>query len=317
MPLRNSILILIFISFFSGSICPPPEPQAEQSDQPQICITLDDINDLEKPLYSPLKRDSMMRYALRKRQVKAGAFFIGKYLESDQGKRILNAWDNDGHLILNHTYSHPHYDQDISFQEFSLDVLKCDYFIKDAKNYKKIFRFPYLEEGDTPKKRDAMRDFLKKNNYQNGYVSVVTTDWWIAAKIEEVLTEDPEADLSKYKNFYLTNVMESAKFYRLLGQKIQGDLPMKHVLLLHHNLLNALFLGDLIDMLRLNGWKVVSAEEAFNDPIYKQTPDIFPSNSSLLSSISIERGGINGVGGKTLPENMVYDKVYRKRFGLR
>src|SRR5436190_15319441 len=120
MLLRISILIVIF--FISGVIC---SPAMSQSEQPEICITLDDISDVEKPLYSPLERDSMMRYALRTRQVKAGAFFIGKYLESDQGKRILDSWDNDGHLILNHTYSHPHYDQDISFHEFSLDVLKC------------------------------------------------------------------------------------------------------------------------------------------------------------------------------------------------
>ena len=310
--LRISILILI--SFISGAISPLAKPQSEQ---PEICITLDDISDVDKPLYSPMERDSMMRHALRKRKVKAGAFFIGRYLESDQGKEILHAWDNEGHIILNHTYSHPHYDQDISFKEFSEDVLKCDHLIREAKNYKKIFRFPYLEEGDTQKKRDAMREFLEKNNYRNGYVSVVTTDWWIAAKIEEVLTENPEADLSQYKKFYLTNVKECAEFYRTLGQKISGDRPVKHVILLHHNLLNALFLGDLIDMLRENGWKVISAEEAFNDPIYQQSPEIFPSNSSLLTSISKERGTIDGVGGKILPENMVYDKLYRKRFGLR
>jgi peptidoglycan-N-acetylglucosamine deacetylase len=308
------ITILIFISFISGAICPPAKPQSEQ---PEICITLDDISDVEKPLYSPLERDSMIRYALRKRNVKAGAFFIGRYLESEQGKEILDAWDNDGHLILNHTYSHPHYDQDIAFKEFSEDVLKCDNLIKGAKNYKKIFRFPYLEEGDTQKKRDAMREFLKKNNYQNGYVSVVTTDWWIAGKIEEVLAEDSEADLSQYKNFYLTNVRECVEFYRALGQKVNGDVPIKHVILLHHNLLNALFLGDLIDMLRLNGWKVISAEEAFKDPIYENKSNFFPANSSILTSISKERGIINGVGGQTLPENMVYDKLYRKRFGLR
>ncbi|HXA00688.1 MAG TPA: polysaccharide deacetylase family protein [Cytophagaceae bacterium] len=308
------ITILIFISLVSGAICPLVKLQ---SWQPEICITLDDIGDVEKPLYSPLTRDSMIRQSLRQRQVRAGAFFIGKYIESDRGKEILHAWDNDGHLILNHTYSHPHYDQDIAFKEFSDDVLKCDNLIKGAKNYKRIFRFPYLEEGDTQKKRDAMREFLKKNNYQNGYVSVVTTDWWIDAKLEELLAEDSEADVTQIKNLYLTNVKECAEFYRTLGEKVQSDLPMKHVILLHHNLLNALFLGDLIDMLRQNGWKVISAEEAFSDPIYQHSPNIFPSNSSLLTSISKERGVIDGVGGKTLPENMVYDKLYRKRFGLR
>jgi peptidoglycan/xylan/chitin deacetylase (PgdA/CDA1 family) len=308
--------VIVLLSSFISEVA--SAPSQSYSPAPEICITLDDINDLEKPLYSPLERDSLIRRALNLRQVRAGAFFIGKYLESDRGQEILRAWDLDDHLILNHTYSHLHYNEaSVSYQEFSEDVLKCDRLLNGCKNYSRIFRFPYLEEGDTREKRDAMRGFLKKNNYRNGYVSVMTTDWWISAKLEDVLSRNPSADVSKIRNMYLANVKECVDYYKVLGQKLQGDSENKHVILLHHNLLNALFLGDLIDMLRLNGWKVISAGEAFNDPLYQSSPDIFPSSSSLLSTLAQQRGSIDGFEGKFPPENMVYDKHYRKRFGLK
>ena len=282
---------------------------------PEICITMDDVNYLRGQLYSGAERDSLMRAALKIRQVKAGMFFIGKYLESEEGKKIMRAWDQEGHLILNHTYSHPHYnDETISYEAFSKDVLRCDALLKECKNFKRIFRFPYLEEGNTKEKRNAMRAFLQKQNYKSGYVSVMTTDWWINAKMEEALEADAETDKSKYKNLYLSQVKECAAFYKTLAEKVEGR-PVKHVILLHHNLLNALYLGDLIDMLRLEGWKVISAEEAFNDPVYSQYPDFYPSTSSLFTTLSSARN-IQGAGGAVLPENQVYDKEYLKKFGL-
>jgi peptidoglycan-N-acetylglucosamine deacetylase len=288
---------------------------SKKKNMPEICITLDDVNYLRGQLYSGMERDSMMRAVLNEKKVKAGMFFIGKYLESPEGKNLLRGWDNEGHLILNHTYAHPHYnDEAISFGGFSEDVLKCDALLKECKNFKKIFRFPYLEEGNTKEKRDAMRAFLKKQNYKSGYVSVMTTDWWISARMEEELASNQKADILKYKKLYLSNVKECADFYKILAEKVAGR-PVKHVILLHHNLLNALYLGDLIEMLRNNGWKVISAEEAFNDPVYSVDPDFFPSTSSLFTTLSAARN-IQGVGGTVLPENRIYDKEYLKKFGL-
>jgi peptidoglycan/xylan/chitin deacetylase (PgdA/CDA1 family) len=323
---RNSIfyacLVIIISGFmaihFSGATTDPGSnsgfKEKKKKRMPEICITMDDVNYLQGPLYSGLERDSMIRATLINTQVKAGMFFIGKYLESEEGKTLMRAWDRDDHLILNHTYSHPHYnDETVSFEDFSQDVLRCDNILKECKNFRKIFRFPYLEEGNTKEKRDAMRAFLKKEKYKNGYVSVMTTDWWINAKMEEEIVNNPQADIIKYKTLYLSNVKDCADFYKSLSEKVEGR-PVKHVILLHHNLLNALYLGDLINMLRAHGWKVISAEEAFNDPVYTSYPDFFPSTSSLLTTLSSERN--IPWGANVLPENLIYDKEYLKKFGL-
>jgi peptidoglycan/xylan/chitin deacetylase (PgdA/CDA1 family) len=309
-----SILAVASILFASVNH-PARRSKKKKKPMPEICITMDDVNYLRGQMYTGIERDSLMRATLKNKQVSAGMFFIGKYLESEEGRKIMRAWDREGHLILNHTYSHPHYnDETISYEDFSRDVLQCDVLLKECKNFQKIFRFPYLEEGNTKEKRDSMRAFLQKQNYRSGYVSVMTTDWWINAKMEEALAMNARADIVKYKNLYLSNVKECAAFYKTLAEKVEGR-PVKHVILLHHNLLNALYLGDLIDMLRKEGWKVIPAAEAFNDPVYSQYPDFFPSTSSLFTTLSSARN-IQGAGGTVLPENQIYDKEYLKKFGL-
>ena len=59
---------------------------------------------------------------------------------------------------------------------------------------------------------------------------------------------------------------------------------VKHVLLLHHSLTNALFLGDAIDMFRARGWKIVSPDEAFEDAAYKVAPMLPRVDGSVLET---------------------------------
>lgn len=55
--------------------------------------------------------------------------------------------------------------------------------------------------------------------------------------------------------------------------------------------LNALFLGDVISMVKSRGWRIVSPELAFADPAYTVVPKVLPLNGSVLES-SAEALGI-------------------------
>jgi hypothetical protein len=61
-------------------------------------------------------------------------------------------------------------------------------------------------------------------------------------------------------------------------------------MLLHHSLLNALFLGDLIRALKLNGWTLIGPLEAYADPIYQNAPRRPNSGTSLLQALAHEKG---------------------------
>jgi hypothetical protein len=155
--------------------------------------------------------------------------------------------------------------------------------ISGLKNFTRLFRFPYLKEGDTKEKRDGMREILKASNYNMGYVSVDASDWYVDERMKTRLKEDPKAKLDGYRDYYVAHILDRARFYHDLAAKTYGK-EIKHTLLVHHSLLNALFLGDVIEALKKDGWKLISAKDAFADPVYQTEPDVVPAGESIVWS---------------------------------
>jgi hypothetical protein len=71
--------------------------------------------------------------------------------------------------------------------------------------------------------------------------------------------------------------------------------PVRHTLLIHHNLLNALFLSDLLQMYTQRGWRLIDAATAFEDPIFASEPDILPAGESILWAMAKESGKVDAV----------------------
>jgi hypothetical protein len=65
-----------------------------------------------------------------------------------------------------------------------------------------------------------------------------------------------------------------------------------HTILTHFNLLNALFLNDLIEMFKSKGWEWIDAETAFADPIFSRLPKIIPAGESIVWALAKENGKI-------------------------
>ena len=84
---------------------------------------------------------------------------------------------------------------------------------------------------------------------------------------------------------------DRAQYYNSLATKVTGR-PVKHTILMHFNLLNGLFLGDLIEMFRSKGWQLIDAEEAFTDPIFRAEPKVLPAGESIVWAIAKEKGTI-------------------------
>jgi len=74
-----------------------------------------------------------------------------------------------------------------------------------------------------------------------------------------------------YRQPYLGHIWDRAQFYDQLSRDVRGR-SVPHTLLIHYNLLNALFLGDLLAMFRSKGWGVIDAEEAFSDEVFTRQP---------------------------------------------
>ena len=67
-----------------------------------------------------------------------------------------------------------------------------------------------------------------------------------------------------------------------------------HTLLIHYNLLNALFLSDVLRALAARGWSFISAEEAYADPVFASEPQIAPAGESLVWALARETGLFEG-----------------------
>jgi peptidoglycan-N-acetylglucosamine deacetylase len=80
-----------------------------------------------------------------------------------------------------------------------------------------------------------------------------------------------------------------AQAYRDLSKKLQGR-DIAQVILLHHNLINALWLNDIIELFKDKGWAIVSPHIAFADPIYQFQPVSSVSGQSLLLSMTRSLG---------------------------
>lgn len=243
------------------------------------------------PILSAVERNQALLNALAKHGVKA-ALFVTAANGANQpaGYALAKAWGDAGHAIGNHTMTHPDlHNNKLSLMEYQQEILDCDRIISTLPGYQKWFRYTYLREGNTPEKRDGMRAFLKLHGYRNAYVSLDTSDWRLDDKLIEVLDKNPQADLSDIKQAYLSHIRQRALAYRALSQQLQGrDIPQ--VILLHHNLINALWLSDVITQFKEMGWSIVTPATAFADPVYQLMPDRPAPGQSLLLSMARSLG---------------------------
>jgi peptidoglycan/xylan/chitin deacetylase (PgdA/CDA1 family) len=239
------------------------------------------------PRLSPQQRNQAMLDALAAHKVKAALFVTAGFGANEpQGLALARAWGEAGHAVGNHSMTHPDlHSAKVTLAQYQQELLDCDRIISAVPGYRKWFRFTYLREGNTAEKRDGMRDFLKGHGYRNAYVSLDTSDWRLDAKLMEVLERDPKADIAPIRQAYLSHVRQRALAYRALSHKLQGR-DIAQVILLHHNLINALWLGDLIAMFKELGWTIVTPEQAFRDPVYELMPDRAAAGQSLLLSMA-------------------------------
>lgn len=253
-------------------------------------ITMDDFNWRNAVKLTATERNQSILDALQAHSHKAALFVIGRNIDNDEGKQLLAPWDKAGHMIGNHTYSHREFSAPtVDVQAYQADILKAHDLLKDYSRFKKYFRFPMLKEGETPAKRDAMRSFFAKHGYRNGHVTIDNSDWAIDQRLTKRLKTDPNADVKPYRDFYLEHVWDRSLYYDQLARTVLGR-PVKHTVLIHFNLLNGLFLNDLLNMFKSKGWQLVDAEEAFKDPVFSAKPKVVPAGESIIWSLAKEKG---------------------------
>jgi peptidoglycan-N-acetylglucosamine deacetylase len=256
----------------------------------RLAITMDDVNWAAVP--APFSPSVLPRILDALGKNKAALFVVGRLVDNDEGRKILATWSEAGHLIGNHTYDHaPLYR--VGPDAFIEDIGRNEPLIQNYPTFRRWFRFPQLKEGDTRDVRDAVRRYLDRSGYRNGDVTIDASDWYYDQRLRQKLESDPGFSVDRYREPYLAHILDRARFYDGLGVEVLGR-SVGHTLLLHYNLLNSLFLADLIERLGREGWEIIDAEEAYADPVHRKRIDVLPAGESLIWSLAHATGRYEG-----------------------
>lgn len=161
-------------------------------------------------------------------------------------------------------------------------------------------------------KRDGMRKLLSEQGYTNAYITLNNYDWYIEVLFQRAVKEGRTVNLEKMRKFYVATLMESIEHYDQMAMRHLGRSP-KHVLLLHEMDIAALFIGDLVDELRLRGWTIISPPEAYQDEIANyQTTSPLKFNPGRIGEIARDKGEHKNLWHKTLDEKYL-EKAFNEQ----
>lgn len=261
--------------------------------QKRIALTFDDAPRARGPFLTPEERTARIIAGLRKAKVRQAAFFVvpGNLAAPDGagGEQRIAAYVAAGHVIANHSFSHPAL-KSMTAQAYLADIDRAGDWLKGRRGLRPWYRFPFLDEGGTDKaKRDAVRTGLAARGLSNGYVTVDGSDWNIENLTAQARKAGKPVDMDALRDLYVETHVESAQFTDRLAKQALGRQPVQ-VMLLHETDLAAYWIADLVAALRAKGWTIVTADVAYRDPIAKLHPDTPSAQGNLLEAIAWEKG---------------------------
>ncbi|HEV8266811.1 MAG TPA: polysaccharide deacetylase family protein [Thermoanaerobaculia bacterium] len=265
--LALTLLALAGVGRLAAAGGPPATPRP-------IVITVDDL-----PIAGPhddlAERKGIterLLAALRKHRVPAVGFVTWKNLRSEKETELRAAWLAAGHELGNHTVRH-----------LSLTTTPVEEWIADAENARarlaafvaprggkaRFFRFPFLNEGETREKLDAVRAYLDKSGQRNLPVTLDDQDWSFEADWVKARKAGDAAEMSRIGEEY-----RAALRLAVRDQEARGDAlfkrPLPQVLLLHANEVGAAQWDALFTWLEATGHRFATADEVLADPAFAE-----------------------------------------------
>lgn len=258
----------------------------------RIALTFDDVPRQAGAFFTPDERTEKLLAALKEAGVEQAAFFVttGRLETPDGagGEARIAAYVAAGHVIANHSHSHTHL-RETAVDVYLADIERAQAWLAGRPGYRPWFRFPFLDEGGRDKaKRDAVRSGLAARGLRNGYATADGSDWHLEALTIAARKGGQAIDMAALRKLYLQSQLSGIAYHDSLARRTLGRSPA-HVMLLHETDLAALFLVDLVRELRRDGWTIISADEAFADPIHLAMPDVPYSYGTQIGMMAWEQ----------------------------
>ena len=196
-------------------------------------------------------------------------FINGVQTEREPGSaEVLKIWRAAGHPLGNHGWAHLNLAQ-IDVATFEAELTRNEPLLKSlaAGSAWRWFRFPFLSEGETPKKRAAVRKLLKARGYHIASVTMSFGDYAWNEPYARCVAKGDQKAIADLETSFLKAAELSLAHSRALSATLHGrDIP--YVLLMHLGAFDARMAPRLLALYSSLGVSFVSLEEAQRHPFY-------------------------------------------------
>ena len=176
---------------------------------------------------------------------------------------VIDAWRAAGYPLGNHSWSHP------DPNKTALDAYLAD--IERNEAYGKVFRYPFLFEGDTAERRTQTTAWLREHGYSKADVTIDFDDWAWNPPWARCTEKRDELALGELRHTYLDASVRILERYRTLGRAV-AEREVAQVLLLHIGAADADQMDAMLSSYEAAGARWVTLEKAQQDPIYTEDP---------------------------------------------
>lgn len=225
----------------------------------------------------------------------AWGFTNGSFMdEHPEEIAIYKAWLMAGYPLGNHTYDHPNLNQ-VTVRAYIANIAKQDRLLATLSGFsplikeRRAFRYPYLDEGDTLERRNAIRAYLAKNHYRIAEVTADYYDWAWTDAYTRCLAQHDDKSMEWLKG----HVVESADRHLRSANAISELLfnrRIPQILLIHDGSFDVLTLDAIVKQWRKEGVQFISLDEALADPAYQINPNFaYTDGRNFLEQVADSR----------------------------
>jgi peptidoglycan/xylan/chitin deacetylase (PgdA/CDA1 family) len=260
----------------------------------ELAVTVDDL-----PAHGPLPPD-MQRVpiaerlisALRRHGVRAVGFVNGGQLrEHPERADIAQRWLQAGFPVGNHTFSHLDINH-VTAAEYIADIERNEAVLAEVAggHWARVFRYPYLHEGESGETREAVRRWLAAHGYTIAPVTVTFEDWaWNDAYARCAARRDASA-IAWLKHSFLEAAVSRLKWSQAAAEVTFGR-PIRQILLVHVGAFDAVMMDDLLEAYQHAGVTMIDLKTALADPVYQvKTDEGWQGESTFLVQVARARG---------------------------
>jgi len=259
----------------------------------QMAITFDDLPRVGPRTQSETATSIVKRVVdvLAKHEIRGVVAFVnGERINGPDTRAAMQLWIDSGHFFGNHTWSHPDlhksevaaYLEEISHNDQTLARLYSAF-------YRKIFRYPFLHEGEALAKRDAVRAHLVKLSLPIAQVSVDINEYLWNGPYLRCLKAGQKEKLAWLRETLISEATENLRGAEMLSQKLFSR-SIKHITLFHPFEFDSLVLDEILTRWEHAGVRFVSLDEAMSDPAYAINPNIIGPSWTFLNQVRRSRG---------------------------